>query len=608
MNTLCSLWKERYRSFKNRSEDGVTLIEVTIMVALIAVLSVVGYLSYGFVTDNARQSTVESTARQVYLSGQENIINPQSETDLESVAARYNEQSPAIYSTITAFENDICVTSIHTEYGNTAQSGFCDTTEAEDVLPDEVIPSEDDEAPSDLMTLVWEVEENQTVDLPISDDFSGTVDWGNGEVTEATNHTYERSGEYTINIMGPFEQWGWDALNLTGEPIEGEVPVAATEYTIYNEALEGLTAVTEWKNTATRDLSYGFAFSMIEHVEEIPATVEDTGGMFAMTSAFDQDISDWDMSNVTTLTEHNIFGGMFALASQYNNGGEPLDWDTPRLEDVEYTFFGAVNFDQDISDWDISNVTSLHRMFHGAKSYNNGGEPLDWDTSNITDMSNLFSQTLFDQPLNDWNTENVEDMSYMFWKNEVFNQPLNEWETGNVKNMQAMFSEATAFDQDVSDWDMSNVERTGHTVFLTESGMFYKASSFNNGGEPLDWQDLSSVTDISYMFKEATSFNQNLNSWEMPQVTRMTGVFHGASSFNNGEAPGESNSPLSWNTSNATIVKEMFQDASSFNQSLSHWNLDRLSKLNLSNMFTGATAFENAGEPLADWMQRGGAR
>ena len=38
-------------------------------------------------------------------------------------------------------------------------------------------------------------------------------------------------------------------------------------------------------------------------------------------------------------------------------------------------------------------------------------------------------------------------------------------------------------------------------------------------------------------FEAATSFNQPLSDWEFPNVTDMSFMFHGATSFNNGAIP-----------------------------------------------------------------------
>ena len=44
--------------------------------------------------------------------------------------------------------------------------------------------------------------------------------------------------------------------------------------------------------------------------------------------------------------------------------------------------------------------------------------------------------------------------------------------------------------------------------------------------------DVSSVTNMSYMFRGASSFNQDISSWDTSSVTDMAVMFKGASSFN----------------------------------------------------------------------------
>ena len=55
------------------------------------------------------------------------------------------------------------------------------------------------------------------------------------------------------------------------------------------------------------------------------------------------------------------------------------------------------------------------------------------------------------------------------------------------------------------------------------------ATSFN--GNLSQW-DVSNVTDMNYMLKDATSFNGDLSHWDVRQVTDMDECFSGATSFN----------------------------------------------------------------------------
>ena len=44
-------------------------------------------------------------------------------------------------------------------------------------------------------------------------------------------------------------------------------------------------------------------------------------------------------------------------------------------------------------------------------------------------------------------------------------------------------------------------------------------------GNIAEW-DVSAVTDMSYLFRDTSQFNQDLSSWNVSQVTNMEGMFY----------------------------------------------------------------------------------
>jgi surface protein len=155
--------------------------------------------------------------------------------------------------------------------------------------------------------------------------------------------------------------------------------------------------------------------------------------------------------------------------------------------------------------------------------------------------------------------------------------PIGSWCVSNVTDMSLMFSDLISFNEDLSSWDVSQV--------TDMSRMFLRASSFN---QDLSSWDVSQVTDMSYIFARASSFNQDLSSWDVSQVTNMTSVFSGASSFNQDLS--------SWDVSQVTDMSRIFLRASSFNQDLSSWDVSQVTYM--SSMFLRALSFN---QDLSSW-------
>ena len=163
----------------------------------------------------------------------------------------------------------------------------------------------------------------------------------------------------------------------------------------------------------------------------------------------------------------------------------------------------------DVSKVVPSLVTDMSDLFKNNSTFNQNIST--WDVSNVTNMSNMFESAAFNQPIGNWDVSNVTNMYYMFESATAFNQDISSWDVSSVTNMQRMFSKAKAFNQDISSWDVSSVTNM--------NGMFFLADAFNQAIG--DW-DVSSVTEMNGMFSGADTFNQNLSSWSVDNVTYCT--------------------------------------------------------------------------------------
>jgi surface protein len=81
-------------------------------------------------------------------------------------------------------------------------------------------------------------------------------------------------------------------------------------------------------------------------------------------------------------------------------------------------------------------------------------------------MRTMFSNTYaFNQDISGWDVSNVTDMGRMFSYANAFNQDISSWNVGNVTDMSSMFQNATAFNQDISEWRAHVAETINHTDF-----------------------------------------------------------------------------------------------------------------------------------------------
>ena len=335
-----------------------------------------------------------------------------------------------------------------------------------------------------------------------------------------------------------------------------------------------LLAVKQWgtsKWTSMDGAFYGCS-NLSGQASDVPdlSLVGSMRAMFSGAAAFNQDIGDWDTSNVTDMS--SMFEGAAAFDQDIGH------WDTSQVTNMSRMFSGARAFNQAIGGWDTSRVADMSWMFHAARSFDQAVG--DWDTSEVADMSCMFLEAAaFDQSIGGWDTSKVATMAGMFLGAVAFDQEIGGWDTSKVATMAGMFLGAAAFDRAIGDWDTSQVE--------TMAGMFLRASAFN---QAIGGWDTSNVADMSCMFSGATAFNQAIGDWDTSKVTYMLWMFNEAAAFNQDIG--------GWDTSGARGMYAMFQNAVSFDQDLGDWDVASLAPapdtgwgspfVSARNMFAGA--------------------
>ncbi|MEQ8424581.1 MAG: BspA family leucine-rich repeat surface protein, partial [Cyclobacteriaceae bacterium] len=330
-------------------------------------------------------------------------------------------------------------------------------------------------APNTSFITTWSTTDNQITIPTTGAGYNYDIVWtnltsagiGDGSTTGATgNFTIPgltNGHVYQVEISGAFPQIifnnGGDRLKIQTIEQWGDIV-----WTSMNSAFEGCTNLTSNAADAP-DLSL----------------VTDLSEMFRGASAFNSDVSGWDVSGVELI--NFIFGGASAFnnGETTNTGANPLNWaNTSSFQYIALAFQTATAFNQDISTWDVSGVLEMSSMFQGATDFNNGGQTLDWS-----------------------NTGLVENMSYMFTGATAFNVGMPNWDVSSVTNFFNMFGGAILFNQDLN-WTINTSQP------VTMESMFNGAAAFN--GDISAW-NVSQVVDFSSMFNGASLFNQPINTW-----------------------------------------------------------------------------------------------
>ena len=476
-----------------------------------------------------------------------------------------------------------------------------------------------------------------------------TVDWGDGTTptseTGSATHTYTTAGSYNVSIYG-----GLTRINLGSDSANAQK----------------LTRIVQWGTMSWTSMESAFrgAVNMTYAATDTPdiSGVTNMGSMFRDAASFNGDISSWDVSGVTDMSSmfqgatsfnqnlgpwyivlsdtavksgtntvgnitaqnsvldgHNATYALASGAGDTDNNSFVISGDTlsikpghknkteysVRIEATGNSLFGANNaaivnvtnigFDANAfaTTWKPT-ATSKTVTIPGTGTYTvnwGDGSPLTSENGsathtymtagsyNVSISGNLTRINLGSDSANAQKLTHIIQWGNMSWTSmaSAFHGATNMAysatdapDLSGVTDMSSMFRDAASFNGNISSWDVSGVTVMQET--------FRGATSFNQN---ISGWDTSRVTSMESMFRDAASFNGNISNWDVSKVTVMQETFRGAASFN-GDISG-------WDTSRVTNMASMFDDATSFNQNLSAWDTSNVKSM--ASMFSGATSF-----------------
>jgi surface protein len=305
--------------------------------------------------------------------------------------------------------------------------------EVSSVGPLVLVPRSKEDIVSDVIDLVLLVDTTApsattTTTLPLAGTVNVRVDWGDGTgqiftTTGNKTHVYATGGQYRVRVQG--------SLTGFGAAVSRPELVGCLSF-----GRLGITSLLSGFRTCA---------NLTQLPSRVPIGLTNIEGIFLSASAFNQDISGWDVSNVTNML------GTFYSATAFNQ--DIGSWDTSSVTTMQQTFFTATAFNQDIGSWDTSSVTTMASMFQQASAFNQ--DISGWDVSNVTNMAFMFANSTtgaFNQDISGWDVSNVTNIQQMF-QSTPFNQDISGWDVSNVTTMQDMFGGANAFQEPLNTWD-----------------------------------------------------------------------------------------------------------------------------------------------------------
>lgn len=261
----------------------------------------------------------------------------------------------------------------------------------------------------------------------------------------------------------------------------------------------------------------------------------------AVTRAYGSPIGTWCLSDqVDSL--HSAFNQQSFPVNDGGNDYAVSNWNVGRVTDFRYAFQNTLNFDQDISAWDVSHAVRLDYAFTHSTSFRGKG-------------------------IHKWNVSKVLSLQYTFCDATEFDNPdIGAWDVSRVVNMGSAFLRATSFAADLRAWDVANV--------MDMSFMF----SHNPGGF------IMGVLDPVYPpLLAGQTARPTLSPTAAPSAAPTT-------------ADALYGSLDSWNISNVQTFHGMFQNNNLFSHNLCAWGPHLRAEADVTNMFAGTKCPEQ-GDP-----------
>ena len=382
------------------------------------------------------------------------------------------------------------------------------------------------------------------------------VDWDDDGIFDQFNitgdvtHSFPSTGVYKINIRGDFPRI---YFNNSGDR-------------------KKIISIDQWGDiqwSSMTDAFYG-CDQLVHNAGDAPDLSQATSltGMFRDALMIDFSLEDWDISTITHMVM--AFNNTGISVENYDNtllswvGQSTQSNVTVGVQGLQYCLGEAARNQLILDGWsfvgDSKNCGGTDRPFVLTVKTDNPGTSND-----IQFRIQTWDPGSFDY---NYDVDIGNDGTY-----EFLNQSLDlvvPFPSVGVHQIAIRGDFPRIYFNNEDDKDkIISIDQWGDQVWTSMANAFYGCSNleYNTSDEP----DLTQVTDMSAMFKEASRFDGDLSSWDVSNISNMSSTFAGADIFNGNIS--------NWNVGNVVQFASTFNGATLFNQNLGNWNITNATTL-----------------------------
>ena len=137
-----------------------------------------------------------------------------------------------------------------------------------------------------------------------------------------------------------------------------------------------------------------------------------------------------------------------------------------------------------------------------------------------------------------------------------------------------------------------SIDQWGDIEWQSMEAAFYGASKMVHFA--IDTPNLTQVTVMSDMFREASNFNGSIGHWDVSNVTHFLNTFR-STDFNQDIS--------GWDVSNVVNMAGMFREASAFDQDISYWDISKVTDM-VAMLFQSNMSIANYDKLLYRWAKQ----